>query len=181
MRNAKCQNCKKKFHSSTGKLYCRACRNYLNMIPNASKKRNQKNKLKRLCEDVLLHQSEIYLLATKEKWGLLNQIDFFRVANIYMLVVCNENRYAQKEPDVQVQMMLKELVDLIEFRKIDATNTKYKTRAIVQLDKNGIVVRTFQSMKHASQVLDYSTFVIKRTCEGYKTAAKEILKWKSEI
>ena len=179
--NRLCDHCKKKFYSSIGKEYCRACSNKLGLVEKRSEHKSMIRKIKKLCTDVKVYEKEIYLLAAKSKWDLLNPADFYKVAHIFMDVVCNENKYSTKTPDMQAILMLDELVKLLEYKKIEHHYRRYQARGVVQLDKKGKVIRTFSSIKQAVEVLDYCDSTIKRACDGKKTLIKEILKWKSDV
>lgn len=179
--NKICLNCKKKFYSTKGKENCAPCSRLLGLIKPYIVRRSSYYKLKRTCEDVSLFERDIYLLATKFKWNLISPVDIYRVADLYIKVTCNDLKYSTNDPERQAEIMIKDLVELLELKKQLPTIARYKARSIVQLSKNGRVIRTFNSIKHAVEVLDYTDSTIKRACNGKKTIIKEILKWKADI
>jgi hypothetical protein len=179
--NKKCKNCKKKFYSSTGKENCRKCSVELGLVKPQSLQRAVQHKLRKVCADVNDYAHDIKMLSIKNKWGLMTPVDYFRVCSIYMDVVCNDRIYSTREIDAQVNLMLLDLNNLLKYKNEKKERKPYQSRAIVQLDKSGKVIRTFASVRDAVRQLDYCDITIKKACNGHKTFVKEILKWKTDV
>jgi hypothetical protein len=178
--NRSCKNCKKKFYSSKGKENCGNCMRNLGL--RKPTKTFAKNALKRVCQDVQLFKTDIHILATKQKWGLISPIDRLRVVDVYMNVVCNEAKYSTNEPEQQVQFMLIELLQLLDITRDYELITPGKGRIVVHLDsKTGQVIKEYRTIREASIDLDYGASSIKRRCDGLKCVVREVLKWKKDI
>lgn len=179
--NRKCLNCKKKFYSSKGKENCSAC----NRLLGVTKPNPQNDKirilraLKRNCEDVRVYATDIKLLATKMKWNLINPIDNFRIADLYMKITCNDLKYSTKDAYQQAEFMIAELLKLLTADILP--KTPGNARVIVQLNKEGEVIREFKSVRTCAKELDYAYETIQRRCDGLKSSVREILKWKKDI
>lgn len=179
--NIRCEKCRKKFYSSIGKKHCRKCSIELGLVKPTSLHQSMLKKMKTLCKDVHVYKTDIQLLAVKLKWGLLTPTDFFRVADIFMDVTCNDRIYSTRETYQQVELMIRDLVNLLQYKKHSRKLSPGKSKSIVQLNKEGEVVKTFPSIRQAKAELNCSDKTILKACAGEKTYLKEILKWSSDI
>lgn len=176
----KCENCSKKFYSSTGKTKCSACNRLLGFVKPSNYEKIRLNKaLKRNCGSVHDYSTEIKILATKVKWNLINHIDIFRIADLYLTITCNDLKYSTKEPEQQVELMIAELLVLLSHKP--STKVGRPSRYVVQLNEKGEVIKEFVSVRKCSKELNYSQVTIQKRCNGQKTRVREILKWKEDI
>ena len=117
----KCQ-CGKKYSTKKGKTKCRNCFK----LENDYTIKNLRNLYNRVKVDPKPYLLDIKLLLIKEKWNLLNPVDYYRVCNIWMLILGNELSYSADAPNIQIKLMLNELKELFNYKWIP--NKKTKTR-----------------------------------------------------
>ena len=107
-----CVRCTK-FHQSIKSDYCRFCKKALNLYSNEQQKHRARALWKKSCEDIRLYEKEITILAIKRKNKVLNYLDYYITADLYMRVLCNEHAYSTYEPIQQVDFMIEELYNLL--------------------------------------------------------------------
>jgi hypothetical protein len=174
-----CTSCGRKFWSQKGKEQCRTC---MQATFNGQAPEYVNRKVKRLieksCESVFKYERDIKILATKMKWNLLSHIDLFRIANIYMDVVCDETKFSTYEADVQCQYMLSEL--MIMLQSDDGTyQPKYK--AICRMDGKGNVLQRWDNATKASEELGVSRKILVSIAAGQKKVRRLFMKWESDL
>lgn len=180
-----CAACHKAFYSTIGKEYCRSCfairgdysGNYIKNRTSALRKSQ--------CLDIRLFKKEIYLLATKSKWGLLSYIDIFRIASIYVAVTCDDNKYSQYEPEYQAKFMMDDLVRMVD-GTIEIGSPGRPGRGVVKVDANGKVLKEYSSVTAAAEDNDIYVMFVRRCCNesNFKGLGRNRLlsfRWKKDI
>lgn len=176
----RCTNCKKIFYSSKGNEHCMACRRLLNEFSNDYTRRYVIRTKKASCDDVEKYKTDILLLSVKNKWGLMNSIDYFRVAHIYMAVICDAYKYSQNDIENQVTYMLNDLNLLLKDVPIKGKRKRIG-KIIVQLNKSGKVIKEWPAIASCARDLDISTNVVTKICDGGKSRFGFNLKWKRNL
>lgn len=181
----KCKACDKNFYSTMGKVYCRACfairgeysGNYL---------KNKTSALRSsMCKDIRLYKKQIYLLATKLKWGYINFIDYFRIADIYMSVTCDENKYSQMSAEEQCALMIADMVRMLD-GTIEIGTPGRIGKGVVKVDGRGAVIKEYKSVKDAADDNDLYLSFVRRSCNEseFKGLGKNRtlrFRWKRDI
>lgn len=109
-----CPDCKRRFESIHNLQWCRECRKQRGIYKSDEQKKRDARKIwKNKKIDVNYWKGDIKLLYIKKNNDLLNQLDTFRIANIYMDVVASEVTYSTLEPLEQAKRMITELWNLL--------------------------------------------------------------------
>jgi hypothetical protein len=155
-----CQKCKKKFFTGTGKLKCTLCRRVDGELTTLSYRNITRGAINSLCGDVKEFKRDILLLATKEKWGLLNYIDHFRICHIWLSLICDELRHSKNSPEEQIKLMMADLLILLngtekQKAKVKSAGNKLgRRKAVERLDEFGNVIGSWSCMKDCEAELD---------------------------
>lgn len=173
----RCESCGKKFESTTGKTKCRLCRRLHNEISEFSIKRNLNQMQANLCNELQPYANDIRLLNAKLKWDLLTPLDYFRVADLYVKITCDEMKYSAQDPDVQIKLMLHDLYQLLVNDKFKIKSEKGK-KAIIQLDKEGKVIAKWSSVKACAKDLYLDRASVRAYCNGKRRSKFFILRWR---
>lgn len=157
-RHHNCKRCNKIYYSTTGKEYCRDCFSIVGVYKNIYYKNKQQKHIRINCnERVDKWETEIKLLATKIKWNLLTPIDHFRIANIWMSVTGDENKFSTQPVDVQCVNMIAKLLKMLS-GEIEVGNKRSKP--VCKIDERGNVLETYRSVGEAAKANDvYKEFV----------------------
>ena len=175
----RCKNCDKYFKSATGKEHCRVCRRLLGLISPIAMKKSIDIITKFNCSDVKEYEKEIKLLATKVKWGLISHLDYFRIADVWMAVTCDEVKWSAKEPNIQISLMIDLLVRMLQdanIKYIKATPPS-KRKAVKQVDVSGRTLKTWSTVKEVCEEFDLSRPIITAVLNKKKKITNLDLRW----
>lgn len=177
-----CTKCNRRFYSQIGKVDCKACMIQTGDMTSEYVRRKTIRQMKNNCQDVMDFESEIKILATKNKWNMLSHIDLFRIANIFIAVTCNENVYSTLEPDEQCKCMISDLIRMLSEKELE---TKIViSRAVVRVDSRGRVLEEYKSMTEAAKAHDVYVGYVQNSCRAnLEKLSKKRLKfrWKKDI
>jgi hypothetical protein len=179
--NAKCANCGTKFKSKTGKEHCRVCRRLLGLISPVSMKKSIQLISRSNCSDVREHEKEIKILATKLKWNLLTPLDYYRVANVWMIVTCDELKWSSQEIHTQIELMLDLLVKMLSEPVSNYTKKPSSgfRKSIKQVDSSGRTLKKWPTVKEACEELDLNRTLVTSILNGKKKVSNLDLRWVS--
>ncbi len=159
----KCHDCGRRFFSTKGKTLCRHCFSIKGHFLSESYRRKN-NRFSKDISDVISRWSpQIKILLVKMKWNLLNQVDIFKVAHIYMECIDNENKYSSLEVDEQVQYMLMELEKMMTG---NFNPSERAGRRVLQIDATGAIIKEFCSMNAAARELKVHLSFVKNSCNN---------------
>lgn len=177
-RTPHCESCGKKFSTINDKTKCRLCRRLHNEISEVSMRRNLLQQEKSLCNELEPVANDIRLLNAKLKWNLLTPLDYYRVADIFVKVTCDEMKYSAQEPEVQVKLMLNDLYQLLINDQFKIKSHRGIKRAIVQLNSSGQVIAKWPSVRSCAKDLDLDRATVRAYCDGKRKSRTYTLRWR---
>jgi hypothetical protein len=177
--DTKCANCGTKFTSTTGKKHCRVCRRLLGLISPVAMKRSISLTTKLNCSDVREHEKEIKILATKLKWNLLTPLDYYRVANVWMTVTCDEIKWSSKEIHTQIELMLDLLIRMLSepvshYAKKPGAGFR---KSVKQVDSSGRTLKKWSTVKEVCEEFDLNRTFVTAVLNGKKKISNLDLRW----
>ena len=98
--NKRCDTCKKTFYTSKGNEHCRPCMRDLGLLTEEQNKRILQRIIKDACGDAKNYKTEIFLYSAKQKWNLLSELDYYKIADLYLKIICDGFKYSQNEPEI---------------------------------------------------------------------------------
>lgn len=178
--NRKCKECNKIYYSSKGNEYCRPCLREKGLLSDEQLRRILNQIKKNSCGDAHDYKTEIMMFSIKAKWDMLNEIDYYLIADLYLKIVCDEVRYSQNEPKNQIIYMLSDLrTMLMEFPK-KSRRKKGQGKIIIETYSNGSIKRKFTSIKNAAIALDLGEYKVRSLCNKKKKFTKPFLYWEKD-
>lgn len=158
MKKRRCVRCDKTLHGLKGKDTCRSCNWILGNVTEQYARRIILKIEEEHCSDAIHWQKEIMLLSVKQKWNLLNPIDYYRVADIFIKVSCDANKYSTETPEKQCELMLHEL-RLVLSGKAEAAKKRGKKGKSIVAYKSGTseVFMSFNSCKECAEFFNCSS------------------------
>lgn len=173
-----CENCGNKFSSYTGKTHCQKCRNALGLVNSQALRARIQKRIKQTAEDPMLYADEIKRLAVKIKWNLLSHIDMFRVVHIYLNITNDPEKYSSDTPEIQAQLMIKELIRMITLPKKKPGRPSMSV-CLIEGDR---VVKTWKSTTECANELGMRSTSVTKICNGGRVKGRKMmLVWKSDL
>jgi hypothetical protein len=176
--NRRCKNCKGKYYSSKGQEHCRPCRRDLGLLTMDQNRRIAQKIMKDACGNAKDYRQEIMFYSVKQKWDLLDELDYYKIADLYLKIICDSFKYSQNEPKNQVIYMLSDLRTLLmEFPKRE----KYikSGRSVVEI-VDGKITRTWNSINKAATDLNITSHMVGRICDFKSKRRFYNLMWKKD-
>jgi hypothetical protein len=180
-----CKSCGKKFHSQIGKTECQSCIiSRFGYQSDYYARRVLKRKLKSLKGDIKESEVDIKMLSVKKKWNLLSEIDYFRIADIYMGIVCDEKKYSSEEPHTQVGHMLDELLILLEKESQKSTDDFVRrsnlfSKKVLLFDEKDNIIKEFDKLGDCMEYTGLSRYWIDKILKNDGIEGMPLLKWSS--
>ena len=178
--NKKCKNCNAKFYSSKGDENCRPCRRELGLLTYEQSRRIAVKMIKEACGDAKDYKTEIIHFSIKQKWGLLTQLDYYKIADLYLKVACDSEKYSQNEPKHQVVYMLSDLRTLLMDFSVKKKRKVKHGKAVVEV-VDGKVKRSWSTINAAAKELDISGNMVCRICNKVSKRRFYNLLWKKDF
>ena len=166
----KCTNCQKTFFSSVGKSLCRWCFE-LQAPTNPYQKRKEILYAQKISPQASKYVSDIKILIVKARWNVLNNVDLFKIANIYMECFNDENKYSTLDPNEQIQYMLIELKKTLAPKFEGCLHSK-NGHVVEKLNDKGIVIATYVSVIQASKKNGINHVSVRKACKTGQTISR---------
>jgi hypothetical protein len=160
--HSKCQNCGRRFFTTIGKTLCRHC---FAIEGNFSSSYRKSQMPKNASKTIKQWTPQIKILLVKLRWNLLNSVDFFKIAHIYMDCVNNENKYSSLETDQQIQYMLLELNRMMTGEFV-VKGSYRKGRTVEQIDSSGVTIKEYISLRMAAAEHKISRNIVQKSCDN---------------
>lgn len=178
--NRNCNTCKKKFYTSKQNEHCRPCMRDLGLLSDEQNKRILQRIIKDACGDAKQYKTEIFLYSVKQKWNMLTQLDYYKIADLYLKIICDGFKYSQNEPENQVIYMLADLRTLLMEFPTKKRIGRTKGKGVIQLTKDGKIKKQWKSIKSASEALDLGEYKVKALCNRKIKNVSPILYWAND-
>jgi hypothetical protein len=176
--NINCKKCNRKFYTTKGADYCRPCKRELGLLTEVQKAKIYNQLLKDNCGDVNDFKEEIIMYSIRCKWDLLTELDYYKIAHMYLQIICDPVRFSQNPIKDQINYMLADLRTLLY--GIPKKKRKPKTgRGIVEII-DGKINRSWHTISEAGRELDITSNMVGRICNGLSKRRWYNLMWEKD-
>jgi hypothetical protein len=160
--HSKCENCNRRFFTTIGKTLCRQC---FAIEGNFSSSYRKSQMPKNASKTIRQWTPQIKILLVKLRWNILNPVDTFKIAHIYMDCVNNENKYSTLEIDHKIQYMLFELKTMMT-GEFAPKGSFRRGREVQQIDDSGKVLKEYVSLRMAAVEHNISRVIVQKSCDN---------------